>query len=160
MAPRRAHLDLSPKEFRDALVDHGFAYLTPIGRYVDIRERQVGRYLDPVRDRSGRILRRQTLAALLAARDQAEAARAMIRQAHARRQAIAGKIAPHVVSPCRADLKGTAAIAQLADDFLTRFASAGHVQFLDLIQMGWRADQLKAHADDARAVADRKAVLA
>jgi hypothetical protein len=156
----RATPDLTPKEFRDALIDHGFAYLTPTGRYVDIRQRQPGRYLDPVKDERGRMLRRQTLAALLKARSDADAAQALIRQANARRQAIAAKIAPHVLVPCRADLTGTAAIAQLADDYLTRFASAGHVQFLDLIQMGWSASQLKAHADDARAVADRKAVPA
>lgn len=156
----RAAPDLSAIEFRHALLDKGFAYLTPIDRYIDIREPTPGRYLEAVKDAHGRIQRRQTIAALLAARGQVEAARAVIRAENDRRMAVAGRIAPQVLPPCRADLAEEAAIAQLADDYLTRMSSAGAVGFGDLMQMGWRAEQLKQHGEAARIVADRKAVLA
>lgn len=155
-----APTDLTPREFRVALVDHGFCYLTPIDRYVDIRAPQPGRYLEPAKDAAGRTLRRQTLNRLLKARRDAALAQARIRRENDRRCEIAARIAPQVLPPCRADLADEAAIAQLADDYLTRLASAGAVKFADLIQMGWTAGQLRAHGDAARAVADRKAVPA
>lgn len=158
--PRSSPSDLSPREFRDALLDHGFAYLTPIDRYIDIRAPRPGRYLAPIKNTRGTLLRRQTLAALRAARDDRLEAQALIRQANEARQVRAAKIAPQVLPPCRADLIEEAAIAQLADDYLTRLSSAGAVGFGDLLQMGWRADQLKQHGEAARIVADRKAVLA
>jgi len=147
--------DLSPIEFRNALTDHGFVHLPGLDRYVDIQSRQVGRYLEPVKN-AGKTLRRATIAALLAARAERNQAQTLIRAANDRRQKLAGKIAPQVLPPCRADLKAAAAIAQLADDYLSRLASAGCVGFGDLLQMGWSADQLKQHGDAARAVADRK----
>jgi DNA invertase Pin-like site-specific DNA recombinase len=158
-SPAAAGPDLSPKQFRDALLDHGFAWLTPIGRYIDIRQRVPGRYLAPVKDARGRILRTRTLAALLAARAEVEAAQEVIRAANARRQAIAAKIAPHVLPPCRADLTGTRAIAQLADDFILGTTTAEGIDFKSLINKGWSASQLREHAEAARAVADRKQVV-
>jgi hypothetical protein len=156
----RPPADLTPREFRVALIDRGFCYLTPIDRYIDIRHPQPGRYLEPVKTARGAIDRRRTLEALSRARRETELARAKIRETNNRRQALASKIAPSVLPRCRADLANSAAIAQLADDYLTRLASAGCVNFSDLIQMGWTAGQLKEHGDAARAVADRKAVPA
>ncbi len=156
-----APADLSPKEFRDTLVDNGFAYLgRTVDKYVDIFGPRPGQLFEPVRNAKRQTLRRETLAALLGARQERVEAQRLIRQANERRQQIAGRIAPQVFSPCRADLVGAPAIAQLADDYLTRLASAGSVEFKALIQMGWTAAQLREHADAARAVADRRAVAA
>lgn len=80
-------VDLTPREFRNALLDHGFAYLPPIDRYVDIRQPMPSRFLDPVRDANGEILRRETLAALRATRTAILEAQALIRQANDQRQA-------------------------------------------------------------------------
>ncbi|MBN8987454.1 MAG: phospholipase [Rhizobiales bacterium] len=156
-----APADLSPKQFRDALVDNGFAYLgRTVDRYVDIRSPRPGRLFEPVVNAKRQTLRRETLAALLAGRNEVAEAQRLIREANDRRLAAAAAIAPVALPTCRADLTDTAAIAQLADDFLTRIASAGSVDFKGLIQMGWRPEQLRQHADAARAVADRRAVPA
>lgn len=156
-----APADISPKEFRDALVDNGFAYLgRSVDKYVDIRMPRPGRLFEPVTNAKRQTLRRETLAALLAGRAEIAEAQRLIRAVNDRRQAIAARIAPVAVPPCRADLNGAVAIAQLADDYLVRLASAGSVDFKGLIQMGWSAAQLREHADAARAVADRKAVRA
>lgn len=159
--PTSAPSDLSPKEFRDALIDNGFAFLgRAVDKYVDIRAPRPGRLYEPIRNAKRQTLRRETLAALLGARAEIVEAQRLIRAENERRQRIAATIAPVALPPCRADLQGPAAIAQLADDFLTRLASAGSVDFKALIQMGWSAPQLREYADPARAVADRRAVPA
>jgi hypothetical protein len=153
--------DLSPKQFRDAVIDNGFAYLgRSIDAYIDIRHPKRGT-IKPV-TAGKQTLRRETFAALLAARTTAEIEKTLAAAERARTEAVAAAIAPSALPPCRADLTEAAAIAQLADDYLTRMASAGCVGFGDLLQMGWNADQLKQLGDAARAVADRKqiAVLA
>jgi hypothetical protein len=154
--PRPA--DLSPKQFRDALLDHGFAFL---GRatdlFIDIRHPKRGT-LKAVKA-GGKILRRETFAALLAARTTAEIEKAQAIAERARIERVAGAIAPTALPPCRADLTDAAAIAQLADDFIVSATRAEGVAWGDLIRMGWNAEQLKTHADAARAVADRRQSL-
>jgi hypothetical protein len=62
----RRRKDMCPYLFRAALVDAGFAWLgAEIGRFVDIRHHRAGRYLEPIRDATGRVRRADTLAALI-----------------------------------------------------------------------------------------------
>lgn len=151
--PRTA--DLSPKEFRDAVIDNGFAWLgRSTDRFIDIRHPRRGT-LKAV-TAGGKILRRETFAALLTARTTAEIEKALAAAERARVERIAASIAPTALPPCRADLTDAAAIAQLADDFIVNSTRAEGVAWGDLIQMGWNAEQLKAHAPAARAVADRR----
>jgi hypothetical protein len=111
----------------------------------------------PVTDARGRMQRRESLAALKAWRAEHEARLAASTKLQQQRIALAGRLAPQVVPGCRADLTDAAAIAQLADDFLTRAAGYGSIDFKSLIQLGWSAAQLREYGDPARAVADRKA---
>jgi|GEM_PF-3367181 len=159
--PRRSRsTDLSPRDFRNALIDHGFAFLgRSLDRYVDIRHRKVGRYLDAVLDGRGRIRRRETLQALLAARKGFEAEEAAALAKSLRQAGIAAAIAPVALTPCRADLSEEAAIAQLADDFLLGVTASEHITFASLLQKGWRPEQLKQYGPAARIVADRRQVL-
>jgi hypothetical protein len=143
--------------FRAALDRAGFAFLKQSGRFVDRHHRVPHRYLLPVTDARGRLRRRDTLAALAAWRAEYEAGLAASAAQQQQRIALAERLAPKAVPGCRADLTDAAAIAQLADDFLTRAAGFGCIEFKALIQMGWSAAQLREHGDAARAVADRKA---
>lgn len=149
--------DLDPREFRNALNEHGFAYLgRTVDRFVDIRFPKAGRYFEPVRDARKRTLRRETLESLMKARRSAEAEAAQIAAEAARKQAIAAAIAPVAHPPCRASLTDAAAIAQLADDFMIQSTRAEGVVRGDLILMGWQPAQLEAHADAARTLAYRR----
>jgi hypothetical protein len=57
---------MCPHAYRAALVDQGFAWLgAEIGLFVDIRYPVSGRYLKPLRDERGHVLRTGTLAALI-----------------------------------------------------------------------------------------------
>lgn len=105
----------------------------------------------------GRLQRRETLVALKAWRAEHETRLAASAALQQQRLALAERLAPQVVPGCRADLTEAAAIAQLADDYLTRAAGYGSIDFKSLIQMGWSAAQLREHGDAARALADRKA---
>lgn len=154
-APARP-ADISLIEFRHALVDQGFCWLTPIGQYIDIRHPRPGRYLAPVTDTRGRILRQKTLDALLAWRTEAEAEKARDTREAARRQAIAEAIAPCALPVARSSLQGAEAVAQLADDFIVASTRADGVVKADLLRMGWLAEQLREHAETARAVAYRR----
>lgn len=68
---------------------------------------------------------------------------------------IAAAIAPQVLAPCRADLAGPAAVAQLANDFILHTTRSEGAAWSDMISMGWRPEQLREHADAARIVAQR-----
>lgn len=157
--PRRSHRipDLSARDFHAALQRHCFARLGNSERYIDLLHG--GASILPVRDRNNRHLQRQaTLDRMLAARREVEAQLARDAAERARMEAVASRIAPTAVPVCRADLTDEAAIAQLADDFLLRTTVADGVRFVELLQMGWSAAQLRKFGDQARALADRRAV--
>lgn len=155
---RQKPSDLSPVEFRNALVDNGFAYLgRSVDRYVDIRHRRPGRYLEPVKNAKKRILRRETFAALLAWRAEAEAEKAAAMAVAVRHAAVASAIAPRAAPVARASLTDpAAAVAQLADDFVIHSTRAEGVVRGDLILIGWLPAQLDDHAEAARLLAYRK----
>ena len=148
---------MRPAEFRAALQESGFTYLKQLERFVDRRDMTGRRSYLPVTDERGRIQRRATLAALKAWRAEREASLAAKAAIEQQRIALAERLAPKAMPGCRADLTDADAVAQLADDYLTRTAAAGSIEFKALIQMGWSAAQLREHGDAARTLADRKA---
>lgn len=154
--PRRQP-DLTHREFRETLIDNGFAWLgRSINKVIDLHHPRRGA-LDAVL--SGKqIDRRATLAALLAARKAAQDEQAHADAERARVVAFAATIAPTALPPCRADLTDEAAVAQLADDFVLGTTSADGITFGALIRKGWSASQLRRHADAARALADRRQI--
>lgn len=153
----RRPADLSAAEFRRQLAQQGFSFLPLSVEFVDRWNRGGPRIAAIKRGRG--IDRRATLEALQAARAAAQAREAAVEAKRAERERTAAAIAPHVLPPCRADLDGAAAIAQLADDFLIGTTLAEGISFKSLIYKGWRAAQLRAYADEARSVADRRQSL-
>lgn len=149
--------DLSPIEFRHALLDHGFAYLgAAVDLYVDLRFPKPGHYLASVRDSRRRILRRETLDALLADRATSETAKKAADAVRMRQEKIAATIAPVALPPIRANLADAAAVAQLADDFVMQSTRSDGVVFADLKLMGWRDEQIRQHSPAARILAYRR----
>jgi hypothetical protein len=153
--PRRPR-DIPAAEFRRRLAADGFTFLPLSGEFIDTHHRGAARIAAVKRGRT--IDRRTTLAALHHARAVEQARLAAVDGARAERERIAATIAPQVLSPCRADLEGPAAIAQLADDFLSGCTTQEGISFKSLISKGWRAAQLRTYADEARAVADRRQI--
>lgn len=157
MAPRQTS-DITARDFRDALRQHGFVEHALIDRFSDSRNPKAGT-VKPVRTAKGKLKRRLTLDRLLTARQAAEAEQAAARADQQRREQTAASIAPHVLPPCRADLTGPAAIAQLADDFVLALTTSEGITHQALIQKGWRSAQLAEHAEAARTLADRRQTL-
>jgi hypothetical protein len=134
---------------------NGFAQLRG-GYFLDLRApraaRETARH-EGVRDARRRLNRRATVDALLAARAEREAAAAAADAAQAERERIAASIAPVVLPPARSGLKGAAAIAQLADDFITITTTAEGADLHALERMGWRRAQIFEHTAAARTLA-------
>lgn len=155
---RAATSDLSAREFRNLLLDNGFAFLgRGVDAYIDLHHPRRGR-IEAIKE-GARICRQATFDALLAARGKAEAEKKATEAMRSKLEAAAARIAPTALPACRADLKGAAAVAQLADDFVTASGTIEGVTFASLIQKGWRATQLNEHGPAARAVADRRQSL-
>lgn len=147
--PRPA--DLSPSDFALQLKLHGFLHLRGEGRFADIRAKGCPR-TEPVM-RGRRIDRQATLDALVAARKARQDAAAAAEALQIERERTAETIAPTALPPARATLDGAAAIAQLADDFITITTRNEGAALPDLMRMGWRKSQVFEHADAARSLA-------
>ncbi|WFU44507.1 phospholipase [Bradyrhizobium sp. CB82] len=155
--PRQQVNDTSKSDFPYQLRLHSLAYLPNINRFIDLRHPKAGRHILPVMDEAGdRLLRDASIQSCLAARSAYEAELAMQARCEQEKLALAERLAPSALAPCRADLEGSAAISQLADDFIVQTTRNDGVVFADLIRMGWRGEQLKEHADAARIVAQRR----
>ncbi|WP_225149600.1 phospholipase [Bradyrhizobium sp. BRP23] len=151
--PRRTSppADLTASEFDAQLRLHGFFRLPAEGQFADVRLKGCPR-TGPVM-RGKRINRQATMSALLAARKARQDAAAAQEAAQAERERVAGLIAPQAIPGARAGLEGPAAIAQLADDFITITTRNEGAALPDLVRMGWRKSQIFEHADAARALA-------
>ncbi|MBR0687301.1 phospholipase [Bradyrhizobium manausense] len=149
--PRRSRSDLSPREFRDALLDNAFAYLGgSVDRFVDLMHPKARRYVHPVKDGRGRMQRRATLEALKAARAAFEAELAAKRLEEIRAAALLERIVPTALPPARASLEGAQAIHQMAEDLRTMATRGDGVTAFDLRRVGWTNAQISAHVDAAR----------
>jgi len=143
--------DLTKPEFADLLHKHCFAYLGgSVDRFVDLRHPKARRYVYPVKDKKGRMLRRDTLAALLAARAAYEAELAGEETKRQEVIALAERLAPTALPTDRASLEGPAAVHQMAEDFRTIVTRSDGVTRRDLRLVGWRDEQITAHAEAAR----------
>ncbi|MBR1170509.1 phospholipase [Bradyrhizobium liaoningense] len=143
--------DLSAKDFDAQLKLHGFFQVRAENRFADVRIKGMPR-TEPVM-RGRRIDRLATLEALLAARKAHHDAAAAAEAVQIERERIAETIAPTALPAARAGLAGAAAIAQLADDFITITTRNEGAALPDLMRMGWRKSQLFEHADAARTLA-------
>lgn len=143
--------DLTPREFRDLLLDNAFAYLGgTVDRFVDLMHPQARRYIHPVKDGRGRMQRRATLDSLKAARGAYEAELVQRRAAEARAAALLERLVPTALPPARSTLDGAQAIHQMAEDFRTMATRSDGVTADDLRRAGWTAAQISEHADAAR----------
>jgi hypothetical protein len=148
---RRSTPDLTPREFRDLLLDNAFAYLGgSVDRFIDLMHPKARRYIHPVKDGRGRMQRQATLASLKAAREAYEAELAKRRAAELHAAALLERIVPTALPPARAALEGAAAIHQMAEDFRTMVTRDAGVTAYDLRRVGWTAAQISAHAEAAR----------
>ncbi|MBW7966770.1 phospholipase [Bradyrhizobium sp. BR 10261] len=143
--------DLSATDFALQLKLHGFLHLRAEGRFADVRAKGCPR-TDPIL-RGKRIDRQATLDALLRDRKARQDAAAAAEGLQIERERVAARIAPQALPAARAGLEGSAAIAQLADDFITITTRAEGASIPDLVRMGWRKSQIFEHADAARALA-------
>lgn len=143
--------DLTASEFDAQLRLHGFFRLPAEGKFADVRSKGCPRTAPVMRGK--RINRQATLNALLAARKARQDAAAAHEAAQAERERVAGLIAPQAIPGARAGLEGPAAIAQLADDFITITTRNEGAALPDLVRMGWRKSQIFEHADAARTLA-------
>ena len=143
--------DLSAADFALQLKLHGFLHLRAEGRFADVRAKGCPR-TEPVM-RGKRLNRQATLHSLLKARKARQDAAAAQEAAQAERERVAGLIAPLAIPGARAGLEGPAAIAQLADDFITITTRNEGAALPDLMRMGWRKSQIFEHADAARTLA-------
>ncbi|MEY9110426.1 hypothetical protein ABH999_006622 [Bradyrhizobium yuanmingense] len=143
--------DLSSADFALQLKLHSFLHLRAENRFVDVRAKGCPRTAPVMRGK--RIDRQGTLDALLAARKTRQDDAAAKEAAQAERERVAGLIAPQAIPGARAGLEGPAAIAQLADDFITITTRNEGAALPDLVRMGWRKSQIFEHADAARTLA-------
>lgn len=143
--------DLSAADFALQLKLYGFLHLRTEDRFADVRAKGCPRTAPVMRGK--RINRQGTLDALLAARKARQDAVAAQEAAQAERERMAGLIAPQAMPGARAGLEGPAAIAQLADDFITITTRNEGAALSDLMRMGWRKSQIFEHADAARTLA-------
>jgi hypothetical protein len=148
--------DISKTDFAHQQRLHSFAYLPDEDRFLDLRHSLAGRRIVALRDAKGRLLREASIQSCLAARAAWEAELAEQHAAEQRKLALAETLAPSALPPCRADLDGPAAIAQLAEDFIVETTRNEGAAFTGLLRMGWQAAQLKRHAEAARIVAQRR----
>lgn len=149
--PSRPLPDLTPREFRDAVAELGFAYLGgSVDKFVDRKFRKAGQYIDMVRGERRRPRYAATLAALKAARSAAERASAALEAERARKAKIAATLAPVALPADRASLQGEAAIHQLAEDFRTIATRSEGVTWRDLMVLGWQPAQITEHTEAAR----------
>ena len=151
--PRRISkpTDLSASDFSLQLKLNGFLHLRGEGRFADVRAKGCPR-TEPVM-RGKRINRQATLDALLADRKTRQDAAAAAEALQIERERVAETIAPTALPAARASLEGAAAIAQLADDFITITTRNEGAALPDLVRMGWRKSQVFEHADAARNLA-------
>lgn len=143
--------DLSAADFALQLRLHGFMQLRAEGRFADVRAKSCPR-TEPVM-RGKRLDRQATLDALLKDRKARQDAAAAAEAAQIERERIAALIAPPALPAARASLKGAAAIAQLADDFIVLTTRSDGAALPDLMRMGWRKSQIFEHTDAARSLA-------
>lgn len=143
--------DLSAADFALQLKLHGFLHLRAEGRFADVRAKGCPRTEPILHGR--RIDRQRTLAALLRDRKARQDAAAAAEALQIERERTAETIAPTALPAARASLEGAAAIAQLADDFITITTRNEGVALPDLLRMGWRKSQVFEHTDAARSLA-------
>lgn len=143
--------DLTAAAFDTQLRLHGFFRIPAEGQFADVRAKGCPR-IAPVMS-GKRINRQATLNALLAARKARQEVAAAHEAAQAERERVARLIAPQAIPAARAGLEGPAAIAQLADDFITITTRNEGAALPDLVRMGWRKSQIFEHADAARSLA-------
>lgn len=148
--------DISKTEFAHALRLHSLGWLPGVDRFVDLQHPHARRYILPVKDARGRLLREASIHSCLAARAAYEAELAEQLAEAERKAALAGLLAVSALPPPRADLDGPAAVSQLADDFIVQATRNDGVVYRDLIRMGWTGAQLKQHVEAARIVAQRR----
>ncbi|WP_051052577.1 hypothetical protein [Bradyrhizobium liaoningense] len=153
--PRRPD-DISKTDFAHQCRLHSLAWLPGINRFLDLRYPEARRHVLPVLNEAGQLLRGASIQSCLAARAAYEAELAMKARAEAEKVALAERLAPASLPPCRADLDGPAAVNQLADDFIVQTTHGEGVVFGQLIRLGWTGLQLKQHSDAARIVAQRR----
>lgn len=141
--------DLSAKEFSKQLKALGIVHDGVTGRLFDLR---AGSSLpgSAIRDTRRRIQRRATIEAALAARAEAERARAAAEAIVRHQEQTASRIAKACVGPPRAPLTGEEAIAQLADDFRTAHARGYPVTYREMSLLGWQRAQLDRYEAEAR----------
>lgn len=147
--PRQS--DLAAADFALQLKLHGFLHLRAENRFADIRAKGCPR-TEPVL-RGKRLDRQATLDALLRDRKARQDAAAAAEAIQIERERIAETIAPTALPAARASLEGAAAIAQLADDFITITTRNEGAALPDLLRMGWRKSQVFEHTDAARSLA-------
>lgn len=143
--------DLSAADFALQLKLHGFLHLRAEGRFADVRAKGCPR-TDAVM-RGKRLDRQGTLDALLRDRKVRQDAAAAAEALQIERERVAETIAPTALPAARASLEGAAAIAQLADDFITITTRNEGAALPDLLRMGWRKSQVFEHTDAARNLA-------
>ncbi len=154
--PRRPD-DISKTDFAHQCRLHSLAWLPGLNRFLDLRYPEARRHVLPVMAEDGRtLLRDASIRSCLAARAAWEAEQAEKARAEAEKVALAERLAPAAIAPCRADLEGPAAVNQLADDFIVQTTHGEGVVFGQLIRLGWQAEQLKRHVEAARIVAQRR----
>lgn len=147
--PRSA--DLSATAFDQQLKLHGFFHIRAENRFADVRAKGCPRTEPVLRGR--RLDRQATLDALLRDRKARQDADAAAEAIQIERERTASLIAPQALPAARATLEGAAAIAQLADDFITITTRNEGAALPDLVRMGWRKSQVFEHADAARSLA-------
>ncbi|TFV34640.1 phospholipase [Bradyrhizobium frederickii] len=149
--PQAKPKDLSAADFALQLKLHGFLHLRAEGRFADVRAKGCPR-TEPVM-RGKRLDRQATLDALLRDRKARQDAAAAAEALQIERERTASLIAPQALPAARASLEGAAAIAQLAEDFITITTRNEGAALPDLVRMGWRKSQVFEHADAARNLA-------
>ena len=153
-----ANPDITPRQFRDAWHDEGFAFLGgTVQRFVDLRFPQHRRYILPVTNARGQMLYAETLAALRASRAASEQERAKDAADHAALLKRALRLAPQAFAPPRAGLSDVEAIATLADDLRHANARESGVKRSDMLLLGWTRDQLDRYGEQARVAAYARA---
>lgn len=149
--PQAKPKDLSASDFALQLKLHGFLHIRAEGRFADVRAKGCPRTETVMRGK--RIDRQGTLDALMRDRKARQDAAAAAEALQIERERIAETIAPAALPAARASLEGAAAIAQLADDFITITTRNEGAALPDLLRMGWRKSQVFEHTDAARNLA-------
>jgi hypothetical protein len=146
--------ELTPTEFKAALRTNGFAALPGSRDFLDVQAKGQLVRIPGVIDARRRLQRRETLAALLAARIRRRAQEARDAARKAAQSDLAASLAPVCLPPPRGGLDGANAIHQLADDFIVMSTRNDGADMYGLLRLGWSRAQLTEYGDDARALAD------